>query len=120
MLHLRLAARAPTAYRRSDTPRSLIAHRFTPPGGSLNSKDYYDSGGVPAKHFQQGSKGCGAPLPKRDPPASAAVTDKLLSSCAVLQRKEPDNRFPADYDGAFAPESARLQQRTAEATRPIP
>ena len=60
-------------------------------------------GGIPVKHFQQGSKGCGAPLPKRDPPASAAVTDKLPSSCAVLQRKEQADRLRANKGVAFAP-----------------
>ena len=36
-------------------------------------------------------------------------TDKSPSSCAILQRKEPDNRLPADYDGAFLAEPNRRE-----------
>ena len=57
---------------------------------------------------------------KRLPVSPLVKTDKFPSSRAVLQRKEPDNRFPADYDGASAPKPNRPQRRTAEATRPIP
>ena len=85
---------------------SLIAHRFTPPGGSQNSKDYYDSGGVVVKHFQQGSKGCGAPLPQypnmsqlrtKSTPRSFITTRLISVILQTISRKRLSCERRSDY-----------------------